>query len=116
MTTLDPQAIKKDFPILSRKIRGQPLIYLDNAATTQKPYQVIESIVDYYQTYNSNIHRSVHTLGQEATTRYEESRQTISQFINSPSPDNLIFVRNDFCNQDVNFYSMNFESFSLFIF
>ena len=94
MTTLDPQAIKKDFPILDRKIRGQPLIYLDNAATTQKPHQVIESIVDYYQTYNSNIHRSVHTLGQEATTRYEESRQTIAQFINSPSPDNLIFVRN----------------------
>ena len=102
MTTLDPQAIKKDFPILDRKIRGQPLIYLDNAATTQKPHQVIESIVDYYQTYNSNIHRSVHTLGQEATTRYEESRQTIAQFINSPSPDNLIFVSATFKGKSEN--------------
>ena len=94
MTNLDPYVIKNDFPILSREIHGQPLVYLDNAATTQKPNQVIESIVNYYQTYNSNIHRSVHTLGQEATTLYEESRQTVSKFINSPSPDNLIFVRN----------------------
>ena len=94
MTNLNPSAIKSDFPILNRKINGHPLVYLDNAATTQKPKQVIESIVRYYETYNANIHRSVHTLGQEATDLYEESRKTIAQFINSPSADNLIFVRN----------------------
>ena len=94
MTNLNPSAIKSDFPILNRKINGHPLVYLDNAATTQKPKQVIESIVRYYETYNANIHRSVHTLGQEATDLYEESRKTIAQFINSPSTDNLIFVRN----------------------
>ena len=63
----DVTAIRKDFPILSRKVNGRPLVYLDNAATSQKPQQVIDCIVDYYANYNANIHRGVHALSQEAT-------------------------------------------------
>ena len=64
------QKIRSDFPILSRKVNGYPLVYLDNAATSQKPQQVIDCIVDYYSNYNANIHRGVHTLSQEATDAY----------------------------------------------
>jgi cysteine desulfurase/selenocysteine lyase len=64
---VDTQAIRKDFPILTRKINGTPLIYFDNAATTQKPRQVIEALTDFYQNHNGNVHRSVHTLSLEAT-------------------------------------------------
>ena len=70
---LDINKIREDFPILKRKVNGQPLIYLDNAATSQTPKQVIEAIVDYYENYNANIHRGVHTLSQEATDKYEQA-------------------------------------------
>jgi len=73
----DVTAIRKDFPILSRKVNGRQLVYLDNAATSQKPQQVIDSIVDYYSSYNANIHRGVHALSQEATDAYEASRKKI---------------------------------------
>ena len=69
--------IRKDFPILSRKVNGKPLVYFDNAATSQTPQQVIDVIVDYYSNYNANIHRGVHTLSQEATDKYEEARKKI---------------------------------------
>ncbi len=67
--------IRKDFPILSRKVNGKPLVYFDNAATSQTPQQVIDVIVDYYSNYNANIHRGVHTLSQEATDAYEKARK-----------------------------------------
>jgi cysteine desulfurase/selenocysteine lyase len=92
--TLDVQRIRKDFPILDRKVYGKPLVYLDNAATSQKPRQVIEKLVEYYETYNANIHRAVHCLGEEATAAYEEAREKIAKFINAPSPENIIFTRN----------------------
>jgi len=92
--TLDVAAIRKDFPILDRKVYGKPLVYLDNAATSQKPRQVIEALVRYYETYNANIHRAVHCLGEEATAAYEEARAKIAKFINAPSPECVIFTHN----------------------
>jgi len=92
--TLDVGRIRKDFPILDRKVYGKPLVYLDNAATSQKPRQVIEALVRYYETYNANIHRAVHRLGEEATAAYEEAREKVAKFINAPSPECIIFTRN----------------------
>ncbi len=91
---LDVNKIRQDFPILSRQVYGKPLVYLDNAATSQKPHSVIQALVDYYEGYNSNIHRGVHALSMEATQRYEEAREKVSRFIGAKSPENLIFVRN----------------------
>ena len=87
------QNIKSDFPILSQKINGHDLVYLDNAATTQKPKVVIDSINEYYRKTNSNIHRGVHTLSQKATEQYENARNKIANFINSESEKEIIFVR-----------------------
>jgi cysteine desulfurase/selenocysteine lyase len=89
----DTEKIRQDFPILGREIYGKPLVYLDNAATSQKPRTVIQAITDYYEGYNANIHRAVHALGQEATVRYEEARQKVADFIGAPSPENLLFTR-----------------------
>ena len=85
--------IKSDFPALNQKINGEELVYLDNAATTQKPKIVIDTIQKYYNETNSNIHRGVHTLSQRATQLYESSRKKVSKFINSESEDQIIFVR-----------------------
>ena len=90
----DPKEIRKDFPILDRQVYGKPLVYLDNAATSQKPRQVIEALTDYYQRYNSNIHRGVHALSVEATERYEEARQKVADFIHAPTAESIIFTRN----------------------
>ena len=92
--TLDVQRIREDFPILERQVYGKPLVYLDNAATSQKPRQVIDALVDYYENYNANIHRAVHCLGEEATAAYEEARAKVAKFINAPSPESIIFTRN----------------------
>ena len=92
--TLDVHRTRKDFPILERKVYGKPLVYLDNAATSQKPRQVIDALVDYYENYNANIHRAVHCLGEEATAAYEEARAKVAKFINAPSPESVIFTRN----------------------
>ena len=91
---LDVERIRADFPILARKVNGHPLVYLDNAATSQKPRQVIESLVDYYERYNSNVHRGVHTLSIEATDAYEDARGKVQRFINAPSPQSVIWTRN----------------------
>ncbi len=80
---IDVQKIRKDFPILNREVNGKPLVYLDNAATSQTPQQVINVIVDYYQNYNANIHRGVHALSQEATDKYEQARIKIQQHFNA---------------------------------
>ena len=90
----DANKIRKDFPVLSRKVYDQPLVYLDNAATSQKPRAVIQTLVDYYEGYNSNVHRGVHALSMEATDRYEEAREKVSRFIGSEAPESIIWTRN----------------------
>jgi cysteine desulfurase / selenocysteine lyase len=90
---LDIQKIRADFPILSQKVRGKQLVYLDNAATTQKPQVVIDAINKYYAEQNSNIHRGVHFLSQQATTAYEDARKNIQQFINAPKSEQIIFTK-----------------------
>jgi cysteine desulfurase / selenocysteine lyase len=92
---LDVSKIRQDFPILKRKINGnKTLVYLDNAATTQKPMSVINAICKYYMNYNSNIHRAVHQLAEEATLEYEKTREKVARFINARSTDEIIFTRN----------------------
>jgi selenocysteine lyase/cysteine desulfurase/intein/homing endonuclease len=91
--TVDVEKLKADFPILSRKVKGKRLVYLDNAATTQKPKVVIDALVDYYSRYNANIHRGVHQLSIEATETYENSRKKVAKFINAPASQQVIFTR-----------------------
>ncbi|MHB8507223.1 MAG: cysteine desulfurase [Candidatus Dormibacteria bacterium] len=92
---LDLAAIRNDFPILGREVRGgEPLVYLDSAASSQKPRQVIDALADYYARYNANVHRGIHTLSEEATDEYEKARRKIQRFINAEHPEELIFVRN----------------------
>jgi cysteine desulfurase / selenocysteine lyase len=86
-------ALRNDFPIFKKKINGKELVYLDNASTTQKPYSVINSITDFYTNYNSNIHRAVYQLAEEATELYEQSREKIANFINV-RPEEIVFTRN----------------------
>ena len=90
---MDIEAIRQDFPILKRKINNSPLIYFDNAATTQKPRQVIDAISDFYENHNANVHRAVHTLSLEATDFYEKSREKIAKFINAKDWSEIVFVR-----------------------
>ncbi|WP_313112516.1 aminotransferase class V-fold PLP-dependent enzyme [Aequorivita sediminis] len=90
--SFDIHNIRKDFPILSRKVNGYPLVYLDNAATSQKPQQVIDAIVDYYSNYNANIHRGVHSLSQEATDAYEAARHKIQNHFNTKEAFEIIFT------------------------
>jgi len=91
-TRFDVELIRKDFPILKREINGKPLVYFDNAATSQTPQQVIDVIVDYYSTYNANIHRGVHSLSQEATEAYEKARRTIQKHFNAEHAHEIIFT------------------------
>ena len=93
-TILDVEQIRKDFPILNRKIHNKPLVYFDNAATSQKPSVVIDAIKNYYEQSNANVHRSIHQLGEEATAAYEQARQKIADFINADSHQNIIFTKN----------------------
>ena len=88
----DVESIRKDFPILSRKVNGYPLVYFDNAATSQTPKQVIDTIVDYYSRYNANIHRGVHTLSQEATDAYEQARIKIQKHFNAKKAHEIILT------------------------
>jgi len=108
-TTLDIQAIRKDFPILQREVNGKPLVYLDNAATSQTPQQVIDCIVDYYQNYNANIHRGVHTLSQEATDAYEAARQKIQKHFNIAHSYEVIFTSGT--TDSINLVANGFTSF-----
>ncbi|SIS37693.1 cysteine desulfurase / selenocysteine lyase [Zobellia uliginosa] len=89
---LDINKIREDFPILKREVNGKPLVYLDNAATSQTPQQVIDVIVDYYHNYNANIHRGVHALSQEATDKYEIARQKIQKHFNAKNSYEIIFT------------------------
>lgn len=90
---LDVYAIRKQFPALNRQVKGHPLVYFDNAATTQKPQVVIDALVDYYANFNANVHRGIHTLAEEATAAFEASRDAARQFINASSREEIIFTR-----------------------
>ncbi len=90
---LDVARIRQDFPILDQTVNGKPLVYLDNAATSQKPRSVIDAVARYYETENSNIHRGVHTLSQMATDDYEAARSKVQRFINAADLEEIVFVR-----------------------
>lgn len=91
--TLDVYAIREQFPVLGRMVKGKPLVYLDNAATSQKPQVVIDALVNYYTNQNANIHRGIHTLAEEATAAFEDTRNTVMEFINAASREEIIFTR-----------------------
>ena len=93
-TAFNVARVRADFPILSETINGRPLVYLDNAATTQKPRQVIDALVRYYETSNANIHRGIHTLAERATAQYESVRQKAANHIGAPNPADIVFTRN----------------------
>ena len=109
MLMIDVENIRKDFPILSRKVNGKPLVYFDNAATSQTPQQVIDCIVDYYSNYNANIHRGVHSLSQEATDAYEHARQTIQRHFNARYSREIIFTSG--ATHGINLVANGFSSF-----
>ncbi len=92
--SLDILEIRRDFPILSRQVHGKPLVYFDNAATTQKPKALIAALSSFYENHNGNIHRGAHTLSDEATTLVENARQKTADFINAPKPETIVFTRN----------------------
>jgi cysteine desulfurase / selenocysteine lyase len=89
----DVEEIRRDFPILDRRINGKTLVYLDNAATSQKPQQVLDTLTEYYEKHNANIHRGVHRLAEEATASYEEARQKVARFLGAPGNTSLVFTR-----------------------
>lgn len=92
-TAFDVEKIRADFPILHQQVNGQPLVYLDNAATTQKPNAVIDAISDYYRTDNSNVHRGAHALADRATVKFEAAREKVAQFLNAPAAKQIIWTR-----------------------
>jgi cysteine desulfurase/selenocysteine lyase len=92
-TAFDVNLIRKEFPILNRMVKGKPLVYFDNAATSQKPQVVINALTEYYEKYNANIHRGIHSLAEEATEAYEATRDTVQQFINAKHREEIIFTR-----------------------
>ena len=104
--SLDVERIRADFPILGIRPRGKPLIYLDSAATSQKPRQVIDALRRYYEEENGNIHRGVHYLSELATHRYDETREAVRRFINATSPDEVVFTRN--ATESVNLVAASF--------
>src|ERR1700734_990491 len=91
--TLESESIRREFPILERMVKGHKLVYLDNAATTQKPKAVIDALMNYYTGYNANIHRGIHTLAEEATEAFEETRDTVRKFIQAPAREEIIFTK-----------------------
>ena len=92
--TYSLEEIRKDFPVLNRRVRDdKKLVYLDNAATTQKPNQVIDAISDYYKNHNSNIHRAVHALAEESTEAFELTRDKVAEFLNIQVPQEVIFTK-----------------------
>src|SRR6266446_6084060 len=90
---LDVEAIRRQFPILHREVKGKPLVYFDNAATSQKPQAVIDALVNYYTDYNANVHRGIHTLAEEATMAFESTRDAVQQFIHAESREQIIYTR-----------------------
>ncbi len=107
----DVRALRAEFPILARTIHGKPLVYLDNAATTQKPQAVIDAMVRYYSEYNSNVHRGIHTLSQEATAAHEHVREHVRSFINARSDKEILFVRGT--TEAVNIIAHSFGKYTI---
>ncbi|MAE66351.1 MAG: cysteine desulfurase CsdA [Phycisphaeraceae bacterium] len=99
-TRLDVEAIRRDFPILHQQVHGHPLVYLDSAATTQKPQCVIDAVVRYYREHNSNVHRGVHWLSEQATEDYEQARRTVQRFLGAADTREIVFVRG--CTEAIN--------------
>jgi cysteine desulfurase/selenocysteine lyase len=93
ISNLNTELVRTEFPILDQMVNGRPLVYFDNAATTQKPMSVINALTDYYCNYNANIHRGVHSLAEKATAAFEETRETARAFINASHTEEIIFVR-----------------------
>ena len=91
---LDPYAIRRDFPILDTTVHGRPLVYLDSAATSQKPRPVLEAVERFYREYNANVHRGIYEIGERATAEYERARAEVARFINAPDPHEVVFTRN----------------------
>lgn len=92
-TMLDVVSVRKEFPLLARTVKGKPLAFLDNAATSQKPLAVLDCLNEYYRLHNANVHRAPHTVGEEATALYEDARAKIAQFLNAPSPESIVFTK-----------------------
>jgi cysteine desulfurase / selenocysteine lyase len=92
--SIDVEAVRKDFPILSREVHGVPLVYLDSANTSQKPQVVLDTLTDFYERHNANVARAVHTLGSEATNAFEDARDKVAAFVNAPSRDEIVFTKN----------------------
>src|ERR1700712_4548153 len=90
---IDVYALREQFPILERKVKGHPLVYLDNAATSQKPQVVLDALMHYYTHQNANIHRGIHALAEEATAAFEDTRNTVQEFINARLREEIIFTR-----------------------
>ena len=111
LPAFDIEKIRKDFPILQQQVHGKPLVYLDNAATAQKPSTVIETLDQYYREYNSNIHRGVHILSEKATAAYEESREKVKKFINAHSNKEIIFVRG--ATEGINLVAQSFGNHTI---
>ena len=109
MAMFEVTKIREDFPILKREVNGKPLVYLDNAATSQTPQQVIDVIVDYYSNYNANIHRGVHALSQEATDKYEQARQKIQKHFNAKNAYEIIYTSGT--THSINIVANGFSSF-----
>src|SRR5690625_1853061 len=105
---LDIQKIREDFPILNRKVNGSKLVYLDNAATSQTPTSVINTIKEYYLKYNANIHRGVHSLSQEATDAYEQARKKVQSFFNAKNDNEIIFTSG--ATESINLVASSFTS------
>lgn len=108
MMKIDPTTIRKDFPILNQRVNDEPLIYLDNAATTQKPISVLERVAAFYQHDNANVHRGVHTLANRATIAYENSRDTVKDFIHASKRQEVIFTKGT--TQSLNWVAKGFAS------
>ena len=107
-TTFDVEAVRRDFPILQQSVNGHPLVYLDNAATTQKPNRVIDAISHYYRHDNANVHRGAHALSDRATLAFEGARASVQQFINAPSQDQIIWTRG--CTEAINLVAQCFAA------
>ena len=93
LAPINVEQIREAFPILHQQVNGKDLVYFDNAATSQKPLQVIDTLVDYYKGYNANIHRGIHTLAEKATKAYEDTRELAREFINANAVEEIIFGR-----------------------
>ena len=89
----DVEKVRKEFPILERRVGEKRLVYLDNAATSQKPRRVLDALGEYYEVHNANIHRAVHRLAEEATAAYEEAREKVASFLGAPDVRSLVFTR-----------------------